>query len=57
LTDLINSMLDTVGLSKVWWGDFIDFMSCLNRVSVKNKEKTTYEEWIERKLSLSYLCT
>jgi transposase InsO family protein len=27
LTDLVNSMLDTVGLSKAW-GGFIDFMSC-----------------------------
>jgi transposase InsO family protein len=27
LTDLVNSMLDTVELSKVWWGGFIDFMS------------------------------
>ena len=24
---------------------------------MKNKEKTPYEEWIERKPSLSYLCT
>jgi hypothetical protein len=29
----------------------------LNRVPMKNKEKTPYEEWIERKPSLSYLCT
>jgi hypothetical protein len=29
----------------------------LKRVPVKNKEKTPYEEWIERKSSLSYLCT
>jgi transposase InsO family protein len=28
LTDLVNSMLDTAGLSKTWWGDFIDFISC-----------------------------
>jgi transposase InsO family protein len=28
LTNLVNSMLDTAGLSKAWWGDFIDFMSC-----------------------------
>jgi transposase InsO family protein len=27
LTDLVNSMLDTTGLSKAWWGGFIDFMS------------------------------
>jgi hypothetical protein len=29
----------------------------LNRVSMKNKKKTSYEEWIRRKHSLSYLCT
>ena len=30
LTDLVNSMLDTAGLSKAWWGGggFIDIMSC-----------------------------
>jgi hypothetical protein len=28
LTDLVNFMLDTAGLSKAWWGGFIDFMSC-----------------------------
>jgi transposase InsO family protein len=28
LTDLVNSMLDTAGLSKAWWGGFIEFMSC-----------------------------
>jgi hypothetical protein len=29
----------------------------LNKVPMKNKEKTPYEEWIGRKPSLSYLCT
>jgi hypothetical protein len=29
----------------------------LNRVPMKNKEKTPYEEWIERKSSPSYLLT
>jgi hypothetical protein len=29
----------------------------LNRVLMKNKEKTPYEKWIGRKPSLSYLCT
>jgi hypothetical protein len=29
----------------------------LNRVLMKSKEKTPYEEWIGRKSSLSYLCT
>jgi hypothetical protein len=29
----------------------------LNRVALKNKENTPYEEWIGRKASLSYLRT
>jgi hypothetical protein len=56
LTDLVNSMLKTAGLSKVWWGAVL-LTSChvLNRVLMKSKEKTPYEEWIGRKPSLSYL--
>lgn len=51
-------MLDTAGLSKAWWGEAL-LTSChvLNRVPMKNKEKTPYEEWIGRKPSLSYLRT
>jgi hypothetical protein len=45
LTDLVNAMLDTSGLSKEWWGETI-LTSCLvlNRVLIKNKEITTFEE-------------
>jgi transposase InsO family protein len=58
LTDLVNSMLDTAGLSKAWWGEAI-LTSChvLNRIPNRNKDKTSYEEWIGRKPSLSYLRT
>jgi hypothetical protein len=58
LSDLVNAMLDTAGLSKVWWGEAV-LTAChiLNRVPMKNKEKTPYEEWIGRKPSLSYLRT
>ncbi|WVZ99677.1 LOW QUALITY PROTEIN: hypothetical protein U9M48_044940 [Paspalum notatum var. saurae] len=58
LTDLVNSMLDTAGLSKAWWGKAL-LTSChvLNRVPNKNKDKTPYEEWIGRKPSLSYFRT
>jgi transposase InsO family protein len=54
LTDLVNSMLDTTRLSKAWWWVAL-LTSChvLNRVPMKNKEKTPYEECIRRKLSLS----
>jgi hypothetical protein len=51
-------MLETARLSKAWLGATL-LTSChvLNRVPMKSKEKTLYEEWIERKPSLSYLCT
>jgi hypothetical protein len=58
LSDLVNSMLDTAGLSKAWWGEAL-LTAChvLNRVPNKNKEKTPYEEWFGRKPSLLYLRT
>jgi hypothetical protein len=45
LTELVNAMLDTVGLSKEWWGVAI-LTAChvLNRVPTKNKEITPFEE-------------
>jgi hypothetical protein len=56
LTDLVNAMLDTAGLSKEWWGEAI-LTAChvLNRVPMKNKEITPFEEWEKRRLNLSYL--
>jgi transposase InsO family protein len=58
LTDLVNVMLSTTGLSKAWWGEAI-LTAChvLNRVPTKNKEITPFEEWEKRRLNLSYLCT
>jgi hypothetical protein len=57
LTDLMNAMLDTAGLSKKWWGEAI-LTAChvLNRVLTKNKDITPFEEW-EKRLNLSYLRT
>jgi hypothetical protein len=45
LTDLVNAMLETVGLSKEWQGETI-LTAChvLNRVPTKNKEITPFEE-------------
>ena len=44
ITDLVNAMLDTVGLSKAWWGEAILTMNhVLNRVPAKSSEKTPYE--------------
>jgi hypothetical protein len=58
LIDLVNTMLDTAGLSKEWWGEAI-LTAChvLNRVPMKNKEITPFEEWEKRRLNLSYLRT
>ena len=58
LTDLVNTMLDTSGLSKEWWGEAI-LTAChvLNRVPTKNKEITPFEEWEKKRLKLSYLRT
>src|SRR6266508_3005881 len=58
LTDLVNAMLDTSGLSKAWWGEAI-LTAChvLNRVPTKNKDMTPFEEWEKKRLKLSYLQT
>jgi transposase InsO family protein len=46
LTDLVNAMLETSGLSKEWWGETILTAShVLNKVPTKNKEITPFEEW------------
>ena len=58
LIDLVNAMLDTTSLSKAWWREAVLTSShVLDRVPNKNKEKTPYEDWVGRKLSLSYLRT
>jgi transposase InsO family protein len=58
LSDLVNAMLETSGLSKELWGEAI-LTSChvLNKVPTKNKEITPFEEWEKRKLNISYLHT
>ena len=56
LTDLVNAMLETVGLFKEWWGEAV-LTAChvLNRVPTKNKEITQFKEWEKKRLNLSYL--
>jgi transposase InsO family protein len=46
LTELVNAMLDTAELSKEWWGQAI-LIAChvLNKVPMKDKEITPFEEW------------
>jgi hypothetical protein len=51
-------MLDTAGLSKEWWGEAIlTVCRVLNRVPIKNKETTPFEEWGRKTLNLSYMRT
>ena len=58
LTDLVNAMLDTAGLSKAWGGEAIlTARHILNRVPTKNKDMTPFEEWEKKRLKLSYLRT
>jgi transposase InsO family protein len=47
LTDLVNAMLDTCGLSKAWWGEAV-LTSChvLNKIPMGKEEKTPYEKWV-----------
>jgi hypothetical protein len=58
LTEMVNAMLDTAGLSKEWWGEAI-LTAChvLNRIPTKHKEVTPFEEWERKKLNLSHLRT
>ena len=58
LTDLVNAMLDTSGLSKAWWGEAV-LTSChvLNKVPAKDNETTPYEQWEKKRTTLSYLRT
>ena len=51
-------MLDTAGLSKTWWGEAI-LTAChvLNRVPIKNKKITPFEQWKKKRPTLSYLRT
>jgi hypothetical protein len=56
LTDLINAMLDSLGLPKSWWGKAI-LTACftLNRVPSAKGEITPYEGWKGIKPSLGFL--
>ena len=51
-------MLDTLGLSKAWWGEAV-LISChvLNKVPTKDNETTPYEQWEKKRTTLSYLRT
>ena len=45
LTEMVNAMLDTAGMSWEWWGEAVlTAYHTLNRVPMKNKEKIPFEE-------------
>jgi hypothetical protein len=58
LNEMVNAMLETAGLPWEWWGEAM-LIAChtLNRVPMKNKEKTQFKEWENKRLTLSYLRT
>ena len=58
LTDLVNAMLESSGMSYEWWGEAIltaNFV--LNRVVIKNKDITPYEGWKGQKPNVNFLRT
>ena len=55
---MVNTILETAGLPWEWWGEaMLTACHTLNRVPMKNKEKTPFEEWENKRLTLSYLRT
>nr|AAL31045.1 putative polyprotein [Oryza sativa Japonica Group] len=58
LTKMVNAMLGTAGLSKEWWGEAVlTVCHVLNKIPMKHKEVTPFEEWERKKSNLSYLRT
>ena len=58
LTDLVNAMLESSGMSYEWWGEAIltaNFV--LNRVVIKNKDIIPYEGWKGLKPNVNFLRT
>ena len=51
-------MIETAGLPWEWWGEaMLTACHTLNRIPMKNKEKTPFKEWENKRLTLSYLRT
>ena len=45
ITEMVNAMLETAGLPWEWWAEaMLTACHTLNRVPMKNKEKTPFEE-------------
>jgi hypothetical protein len=59
LTDLINAMLESVGMPYEWWAGeaILTANFILNRVVTKNREVIPYEGWNGRKPNVNFLRT
>jgi len=55
-TEMVNAMYSENVSGMVGWA-ILSACHTLNRVPMKNKEKTPFEEWENKRLTLSYLCT
>ena len=58
LTDLVNALLESAGMPKMWWGEAILTVNfVLNRVITKRSDITPYEAWRGRKPNVNFLRT
>ena len=58
LTDLVNTILESFGMSYEFWGEAILTVNfVLNRVVIKNQDITPYEGWKGRKSIVNFLRT
>ena len=58
LTDLVNALLESANMPKMWWGEAILTVNfVLNRVITKRSDITPYEAWRGRKPNVNFLRT
>jgi hypothetical protein len=58
LIDLVNAMLESVGMPYEWWGEAILIANfVLNSVVTQNREVTPYKGWNGRKPNVNFLRT
>ena len=56
LTNMINSMLITSGLTKCWWGEaLLTLRTILNMIPQNRKDLTSYKMWHKIKSNLKTL--
>jgi hypothetical protein len=55
-TDLVNGTLESVNMSKVWWGEAIFTANfIINKIITKRCENAPYEGWRGRRPNVSFL--